>query len=58
MIKLPMTSSSDEGVPMLRHKLLEGGRRPPADLLDKVVRAGKDAVLVVDGHFTQMLNEK
>src|SRR5262249_41270294 len=55
---LPMTSRSDEGVPMLRDKLFKGRRRPPADLLDKVVRAGKHTVLVIDGDFTQMLNEK
>ena len=38
---------------MLGDELPERRRLASADLLDHVVRAGKDTVLVIDGDFTQ-----
>ena len=43
---------------MLGDELLERRRLASADLLDQVVRAGKDTVLVIDGDFPQMLDEE
>ena len=43
---------------MLGDELLERRRLASADLPDQVVRAGKDTVLVIDGDFTQMLDEE
>src|SRR5262249_31999326 len=49
---------SDEGRTVLGDELLERRRLASADLLDHVVRAGKDTVLVIDGDFMQMLDEE
>jgi hypothetical protein len=40
---------------MLRDKLFERHRRPSAELVDEVVGAGKDAVLMVDRDLAQVL---
>src|SRR6516225_2896269 len=57
---LPMISPwlSGEGLTVLGDELLERRRLASADLLDHVVRAGKDTVLVIDGDFPQMLGEE
>src|SRR5215471_12993241 len=57
---LPMLFSLvvSEGLTVLGDELLERRRLASADLLDHVVRAGKDTVLVIDGDFTQMLDEE
>src|SRR5437879_13366214 len=49
---------SGEGLTVLGDELLERRRLASADLLDHVVRAGKDPVLVIDGDFPQMLDEE
>ena len=43
---------------MLGDELVERRRLASADLLDHVVRAGKDTVLVIEGDFPQMLGEE
>src|SRR5262249_9318345 len=49
---------SIEGRAMLLDERLEGHRGMAAELLDKVIRACEDAVLVVDRDLFQMLNEE
>jgi len=43
---------------VLGDELHERRRLASADLLDHVVRAGKDTVLVIDGDFPQVLDEE
>ena len=47
-----------EGRTMLGDELLERHRLASADLLDHVIRAGKDTVLVIDRDLSQMLERK
>jgi hypothetical protein len=49
-------AASNKEFTMLRDKLIERRRRPTSDLLDEVIRAREDAVLVIDRDFTQMLH--
>ena len=49
---------SDEGRAMLLDERFERHRRPAADLLDEVVRAREDPVLVVDGDLMEVLEEE
>src|SRR5262245_60085263 len=49
---------SGEGLTVLGDELLERRRLASADLLDHVVRAGEDTVMVIDGDFPQMLDEE
>jgi len=39
-------------------ELLKRQRRPAADFFDDIIRASEETVLVVDGNFSQVLNEK
>src|SRR5260370_1212139 len=57
---LPMFSPwlSGEGPPVLGDDLLERRRLAAADFSDVVVRAGKDALAVVHGAFTQVLHQE
>ena len=43
---------------MLRDKLLERHRRPSSDLLDEVIRAREEAVLVIDRDLAQVLDQE
>ena len=47
-----------ESLAVLRDERLERHRRPAAELLDQVIRAREDAVLVVDRDLAQVLEEE
>ena len=49
---------SSEGCAVLLDKRLQRQRRVAADFFDEIIRAGEDAILVINGDFTQMLDEK
>lgn len=43
---------------MFLDEVLQRQRWSAADFVDDIIRAGKETVLVVDGDFSQVLNEK
>ena len=47
---------SSESCAVLVDKLLQRHRRAAADFFDEIIRAGEDAVLMINGDFTQMLD--
>ena len=47
---------SGESCAVLIDKLLQRHRRAAADFFDEIIRASEDAVLVINGNFTQMLD--
>src|SRR5258708_31337376 len=49
---------SSESCEVLIDKLLHRHRRAAADFFDEIIRASEDAVLVINGDFTQMLHGK
>src|SRR5260370_42225231 len=52
------TRPSSARCAVLIDKLHQRHRRAAADFLEEIIRAGEDAVLVIDGDFTQMLHGK
>src|SRR5580704_14210311 len=51
-------SLSLEGLAMLGDELFERHRRASSDLLDQVIRAGEDAVLVIECDLAQVLEQE
>ena len=43
---------------MLVNEFLQCHRRAAADFLNQIIRPGEDTVLMIDGDFTQMLDDE
>src|SRR5947208_2461394 len=54
----PGVAASDKKCTILCDKLLERHWRPSSDLLDEVIRAREDTVLVIDRDLAQVLKEE
>jgi hypothetical protein len=55
---VPREARSDERFTIPADELLDRHRLAATDFSDIVVRAGKDAVAVVDGNFMQVLHQE
>jgi hypothetical protein len=54
----PLVRRSSEGCAVLTDKFLQCHRRAAANLFNEIIRPSEDAILMIDGDFTQMLDGK